>query len=136
VLSTHRDGVLSHSRPSPALVQVMMCTQRGTTYIQEPCGDNLSRVVLLVKIWFVQVDTDTSPPSSAEVSPSHIVCPAWEGLGKGFLDLALGLVAPLDSSCPRVLRAPSPCLSDQERMENALALFNRELDERLGSIAH
>lgn len=79
------------------------------------------------------VQAEASPPSSSETSPSVHACPAWEGLGKGFLDLALGLVEPLDASC---VRTPSPSpLSDQEKMDNALRMFNRELDERLGNIS-
>lgn len=80
--------------------------------------------------------SDFRSPQPEETSPVVHSCPAWEGLGKGFLDLALGLVAPLDASCPRVARTPSPSLSDQERMENAVKMFNRELDERLGSLMH
>ena len=118
---------------------VILTTNHEYKY-RDRADEYRDRVVFLVRvliIWFcVQAaDTDASPPTSAEASPNPQVCPAWEGLGKGFLDLALGLVAPLDASCPRVARTPSPSLTDQERMQNAWKMFNRELDERLGSIS-
>jgi hypothetical protein len=68
------------------------------------------------------------------VACTQHTCPAWEGLGKGFLDLALGLAAPLDPSVgQRMFQAPVN-LTDKERMANAVKLFKQELNQRLCSI--